>query len=93
LGETSIGFVRRFLGTDELVALYAHPNQALDPAVPNDESAELLDRFLTLFGKERQQGAIRFETMAQVESGEGANDKELIPLMPLKFGRFCKYWD
>jgi hypothetical protein len=37
--ETSSALVRRFLDTDALIALYAHPNQALDPTLPNDESA------------------------------------------------------
>ena len=66
-GETSIALVRRFLGTDAVIALYAHPNQALDTTVPNDESAELLNRFLRVFEKERREGQLHFETMAQIE--------------------------
>ncbi|HEY3455141.1 MAG TPA: polysaccharide deacetylase family protein [Bryobacteraceae bacterium] len=66
-GETSIALVRRFLGTDAVIALYAHPNQALDTTIPNDESAELLDRFLRVFENERREGQLRFETMAQIE--------------------------
>jgi hypothetical protein len=66
-GETSGALVRRFRDTDALIALYAHPNQALDHTLPNDESAALLDRFFASFEKERQQGRIHFETMAQVE--------------------------
>jgi len=70
-GETSSALLRRFLhtnaDTDALIALYAHPNQALDHNLPNDESAALLDHFLTSFEKERREGKLRFETMAQVE--------------------------
>jgi hypothetical protein len=66
-GEISSALVRRFLDTDALIALYAHPNQALDHTLPNDESAALLDRFLATFERERQQGKIHFETMAQIE--------------------------
>jgi len=66
-GETSSALVRRLLDTDALLALYAHPNQALDHNIPNDESAALLDRFLASFEKERREGKLRFETMAQVE--------------------------
>jgi peptidoglycan/xylan/chitin deacetylase (PgdA/CDA1 family) len=65
--ETSSALVRRFPDTDALIALYAHPNQALDHTLPNDESAALLDRFLGSLEKERQQGKIHFETMAQIE--------------------------
>lgn len=39
-GDASVALVRRFLGTDALIAFYARLNQALDATVPNDESAE-----------------------------------------------------
>ncbi|MGH9694958.1 MAG: polysaccharide deacetylase family protein [Bryobacteraceae bacterium] len=66
-GETSSALVRRLLDTDTLLTLYAHPNQALDYTIPNDESAGLLDRFLASFEKERRAGKLHFETMAEVE--------------------------
>jgi peptidoglycan/xylan/chitin deacetylase (PgdA/CDA1 family) len=66
-GEVATALVRRYLETGMLIALYAHPNQALDSTLPNDESAALLNAFLASFEKERQQGKLTFETMAQVE--------------------------
>jgi peptidoglycan/xylan/chitin deacetylase (PgdA/CDA1 family) len=66
-GDVSVSLVRRYIETNTLVVLYAHPNQALGPRLPNDESAELLARFFSIFERERQQGKLSFETMGQVE--------------------------
>jgi len=71
-GETATAVVRRHLSNDVLIALYAHPNQALDRTIPNDEAADLLDRFLGTFEKERQQGILQFQTMAEVEAATRA---------------------
>jgi peptidoglycan/xylan/chitin deacetylase (PgdA/CDA1 family) len=45
-GEASTALVRRFLGTDLTIAIYGHPNQALEA---NEQSAEKLGRFLGTF--------------------------------------------
>jgi peptidoglycan/xylan/chitin deacetylase (PgdA/CDA1 family) len=66
-GDTAVSLVRRYLDTDTLVVLYAHPNQALARATPNVESVELLARFFATFERERAHGKLSFETMAQVE--------------------------
>jgi peptidoglycan/xylan/chitin deacetylase (PgdA/CDA1 family) len=64
-GEASTALVRQYLRTGLTIAIYGHPNQALEP---NDQSAEKLDRFLGAFEKERAEGLLELHTMAQIES-------------------------
>ncbi len=64
-GEASTALVRQYLRTGLTVAIYGHPNQALES---NDQSAENLARFLDTFEKERADGLLRLHTMAQIES-------------------------
>jgi peptidoglycan/xylan/chitin deacetylase (PgdA/CDA1 family) len=64
-GEASTSLVRRFLGTGLTLAIYGHPNQAMER---NDQSADRLDRFLTTLAPERRRGLLRIRTMGEVES-------------------------
>jgi peptidoglycan/xylan/chitin deacetylase (PgdA/CDA1 family) len=64
-GEASTALVRQYLRTDLTIAIYGHPNQALEP---NDQSAAKLASFLDTFEKERADGLLHIHTMAQIES-------------------------
>jgi peptidoglycan/xylan/chitin deacetylase (PgdA/CDA1 family) len=64
-GEASTALVRQYLRTDLTLAIYGHPNQALEP---NDQSAEKLARFLDTFDRERAEGLLHLHTMAQIEA-------------------------
>jgi peptidoglycan/xylan/chitin deacetylase (PgdA/CDA1 family) len=64
-GEASTALVRQYLRTGLTLAIYGHPNQALEA---NDQSAEKLDRFLGTFEKERAEGLLKLHTMAQIEA-------------------------
>jgi peptidoglycan/xylan/chitin deacetylase (PgdA/CDA1 family) len=63
-GEASTALVRQYLTTELTIAIYGHPNQALEP---NDQSAANLARFLDTFEKERAAGRLELHTMAQIE--------------------------
>ena len=63
-GEASAALVRRYLASDLTLAIYGHPNQALEN---NDQSAAMLDRFLTEFAGERRSGRLQLHTMAEIE--------------------------
>lgn len=63
-GEASTSLVRQYLRTGLTIAIYGHPNQALEP---NDQSAEKLARFLDTFDRERAGGLLHLHTMADVE--------------------------
>jgi peptidoglycan/xylan/chitin deacetylase (PgdA/CDA1 family) len=64
-GDASTALVRQYLRTDLTIAIYGHPNQALEP---NDQSAEKLARFLDLFEPERASGLLQLHTMRQIEA-------------------------
>jgi peptidoglycan/xylan/chitin deacetylase (PgdA/CDA1 family) len=64
-GEASRALVRRFLNTDLTLAIYGHPNQALED---NDQSASRLASFLGSFEAERAKGLLRFHTMKEIET-------------------------
>lgn len=64
-GEASTALVRRYLDTGLTIAIYGHPNQALED---NDQSAANLDRFLAAFAPERRQGRLQLHTMAEIEA-------------------------
>ncbi len=63
-GEASAALVRKYLRTDLTIAVYGHPNQALEQ---NDQSAEKLDRFLGAFEKDRAAGLIEIRRMDEIE--------------------------
>jgi peptidoglycan/xylan/chitin deacetylase (PgdA/CDA1 family) len=62
-GEASTTLLRQYLHTDLTIAIYGHPNQALEA---NDQSAEKLSRFLDTFDSERARGLLHLHTMAEV---------------------------
>jgi hypothetical protein len=64
-GERSTALVRRFLHSGLTLAIYGHPNQAMEH---NDQSAEKLGRFLTAFAPERRRGLLSIRTMAEIEN-------------------------
>jgi peptidoglycan/xylan/chitin deacetylase (PgdA/CDA1 family) len=64
-GDASAALVRQCLRTDLTIAIYGHPNQALEP---NEQSAETLARFLDTFERERAAGQLRLHTMAEIEA-------------------------
>jgi peptidoglycan/xylan/chitin deacetylase (PgdA/CDA1 family) len=64
-GEASTALVRQYLRTGLTLAIYGHPNQALES---NDQSAANLARFLDTFERERSDGQLQLHTMAQIES-------------------------
>jgi peptidoglycan/xylan/chitin deacetylase (PgdA/CDA1 family) len=64
-GEASRALVRRYLPTGLTLAIYGHPNQALED---NDQSASKLARFLDEFESERRQGLLQLHTMGEIEA-------------------------
>jgi peptidoglycan/xylan/chitin deacetylase (PgdA/CDA1 family) len=66
-GEASAALVRRYLGTDLTIAIYGHPNQAMED---NDQSAAKLNWFLNTFSAERRAGRLRIHTMGDIEAIE-----------------------
>jgi len=69
-GAHSLACVRRYLDSDCVLALYAHPNKAqnaLDKHGYNDERAEVLAGFLSELERERADGRVEFCTMAAIE--------------------------
>ena len=64
-GEASRALVRRYLRTSLTLAIYGHPNQALED---NDQSAGKLSRFLDEFETERRRGLLQLHTMAEIEA-------------------------
>ena len=64
-GEASRALVRRFLNTDLTLAIYGHPNQALED---NDQSASRLASFLGAFEADRAKGRLQFHTMKEIEN-------------------------
>jgi peptidoglycan/xylan/chitin deacetylase (PgdA/CDA1 family) len=64
-GEAATALVRRFLHNDVTLAVYGHPNQAMEH---NDQSAEKLARFLTGFAPERRRSLLHIRTMGEIES-------------------------
>ncbi|MEO8592842.1 MAG: polysaccharide deacetylase family protein [Candidatus Solibacter sp.] len=69
-GEATLSLLRRYLDSDHVLTVYAHPNKAhdeLDENGVNDERAEVMDAFLTRLERERALGRVEFCTMAQVE--------------------------
>jgi hypothetical protein len=65
--EKATELVQSHLNSNVLIALYAHPNQALHDPGKDSESAENLDRFLARFKPECETGKLTFQTMAEVE--------------------------
>ncbi len=64
-GDASRTLVRRYLRTGFTLAIYGHPNQALED---NDQSATKLSRFFDEFEPERRQGVLQLHTMGEIES-------------------------
>jgi peptidoglycan/xylan/chitin deacetylase (PgdA/CDA1 family) len=64
-GEASTALVRQHLHGNLTLAIYGHPNQAMER---NDQSAEKLARFLTAFAPERRRGLLSIRTMGEIES-------------------------
>jgi peptidoglycan/xylan/chitin deacetylase (PgdA/CDA1 family) len=71
-GEASTALVRQYLRTDLTIAIYGHPNQALEA---NDQSAEKLGQFLDTFDRERAEGLLQLHTMAEIEGFTRAEAK------------------
>lgn len=73
-GEESRLFIRRFLESDLILAIYGHANQALSD---NEQSAKELAGFLVEFNKERIKGTLQFNTMGEIETMiRGSNKKD-----------------
>jgi peptidoglycan/xylan/chitin deacetylase (PgdA/CDA1 family) len=64
-GEATAALVRRYLTSDLTIAIYGHPNQALED---NDQSAAKLDWLLKTFAAERRGGRLRIYTMGDIEA-------------------------
>lgn len=64
-GEASAALVRRYLATGLTLAIYGHPNQAMED---NDQSAAKLNWFLDTFAPERREGRLRIHTMGDIEA-------------------------
>ena len=64
-GDASRTLVRRYIRTGFTLAIYGHPNQALED---NDQSATKLSRFLDEFEPERRQGVLQLHTMGEIEA-------------------------
>lgn len=64
-GEASAALVRQYLDSDLTIAVYGHPNQALED---NDQSAAKLDWLLSTFAAERRDGRLQIHTMAEIET-------------------------
>jgi peptidoglycan/xylan/chitin deacetylase (PgdA/CDA1 family) len=62
-GHGARALVRRWLGTDLVLTLYGHPNQAL---AANGQSASELDRFLSELRGVRNAGTVEFNTMGEL---------------------------
>jgi peptidoglycan/xylan/chitin deacetylase (PgdA/CDA1 family) len=60
--DTSL-VVRRWLGSDLILTLYGHPNQALSA---NGQNANELDRFLSEVCPQRNEGRLEFRTMGEI---------------------------
>jgi peptidoglycan/xylan/chitin deacetylase (PgdA/CDA1 family) len=64
-GEASAALVRRYLASDLTIAIYGHPNQAMED---NDQSAAKLDWFLKTFAADRRDGRLKIYTMGDIEA-------------------------
>jgi hypothetical protein len=77
-GHGARALVRRWLGTDLVLTLYGHPNQAL---AANGQNARQLDRFLSELRTERNEGRVEFNTMGEIATlarGERVESKREI---------------
>ena len=63
-GIPSRALIRQSLGTELVLAIYGHPNQALSE---NDQNASKLDELIEEFERERAAGELEFITMQEVE--------------------------
>lgn len=72
-GIPSRALIRQFLGTELVLTLYGHPNQALSE---NDQNAHKLDELLREFERERALGELAFITMQEVEESIRQNHAE-----------------
>jgi len=64
-GESAAALVRRYLDSGRTIAIYGHPNQALER---NNQSAAHLDAFLTAVARARREGRLQIHTMAEIEA-------------------------
>lgn len=64
-GDVAAALVRRHLDSGLTIAIYGHPNQAMED---NDQSAAMLDRFLATFAPERRSGRLHLHTMGDIEA-------------------------
>ena len=62
-GHGAQALVHRWLGTDLVLTLYGHPNQAL---AANGQNARELDRFLLELRAVRNEGKLEFNTMGEI---------------------------
>lgn len=62
-GNDASTLVRRWLGTDHVLTLYGHPNQALSA---NGQNANELDRLLSELCPIRDEGKLEFNTMDEI---------------------------
>ena len=77
-GHSARALVRRWLGTDLILTLYGHPNQAL---AANGQNARELDRFLSDLRALRNEGKLEFNTMGEIATlarGERVESKREI---------------
>jgi hypothetical protein len=72
-GIQSRALIRQFLGTDLVLTIYGHPNQALSE---NDQNASKLDELLREFERQRAVGELEFITMGEVEESIRQNHAE-----------------
>jgi len=62
-GNDARMLIRRWLGTDLILTLYGHPNQALSA---NGQNANELDRLLSELRPARDEGTLEFNTMGEI---------------------------
>ena len=62
-GQVAQKLIRRWLGTDLILTLYGHPNQAFSA---NGQNAKELDRLLFELRSERNDGKLEFNTMGEI---------------------------
>jgi peptidoglycan/xylan/chitin deacetylase (PgdA/CDA1 family) len=68
-GPSAVALMKRYMHTDLVVTLCGHPFQALDDnREENSEHVKCLAELLDTFARERENGTLKFCTMADVEA-------------------------
>jgi hypothetical protein len=81
-GPAAVELFRRYMDTDLLITLCAHPFQALDSSRDeNSEHVEVLDSLLKTFRPERKSGKLKFCTMAEAEMQFRASGESAVPVL------------